>query len=116
MLNGCDSVRSRVYIEKKTCEVAERCGVVGVPTQRPVGSPARLANFHCEQGGEVGNVIPCCPIERWAKQSCKLLAQTDTVKQQGQVIRHAVIKGLDGQMLQSRKTSRDVCEIGMNDR
>jgi hypothetical protein len=80
-LNGCDSVRSRVYVEKKTCKVAERREVVGVPIQRPVRSPARLANLHREKGREVGNVLPCCPVERWAKQSCKPLAHMDPIKQ-----------------------------------
>ncbi|KAG1838619.1 hypothetical protein C8R48DRAFT_766187 [Suillus tomentosus] len=36
---------------------------------------------HCEEGREVGNVLPCCRVERWATQSCKLLAPMDTARQ-----------------------------------
>jgi hypothetical protein len=63
-------------------------------------------NFHTEKGREVGQVRLRCPVERWTRQIYKPLAQTDTVRQRGLLIRCAHIK-LDVQVFQGSATGHE---------
>lgn len=49
-------------------------------------------NFDFHQGREGGKVLPCCPVEGWTRQSHELIAQTDTVRQLGQLIYCVIVK------------------------
>jgi hypothetical protein len=65
-----------------------------------------FTNSYFHQGGKVREMLPCCPVEWWTRQSYELLEQTDMVRQHGQLIYCALVESFYGWALQSSTRNR----------